>query len=997
MAVVRVRAAVVAGVLALVAALLVPVAGAQTDGCVEVVPVAEVTDGMVGRGLTVVEGSEPQEFTVEVLGVLDDGIGLDRDMIVVQVDAPSIDEAGGIWQGMSGSPVYVGDRLLGAVAYGLSFVSTDVGGLTPAEDMVELFDLPAPQDEPDFAAAREPRTADSGPIEVTGPLAREVLDRVGEQAAGPAARSDAPSVAFERLPLPLAVSGVSADRADLLEQASAEAGLDVRLTGGTRVGVRQGGGALPQPGGNLAAAVSLGDVTAAAVGTATAVCGDAVVGFGHPFGLLGPLGGAGLTADAITIIRDPGFAPYKLANLGQVFGRFDQDRLAGIRATTAPVPPGVTITSTVTDADLGRSRDGETEVLVDQLLGGLTISHLLANVDTVIDRIGPGTAELTYVVRGTGSRSGAFELRRSNAYTSPFDIAFESVFELLGDLDALQQLPVEQVDIEGIDVEVEVTEAQRRFGIAEVRVGVDGQPPAPSDGTELVVRPGSVLVVEVDLVGQPDDAQQTVVLELVVPDDAFGFGSLVVAGGDPFFGGGCPPEEPGCGGDGGPASVQELVEQLAARARNDQLTARLEITRVDGGQPPEPEPTATPEPPTPSPEPTPTPVLAQTPAPTPPGGEPPPPGAGFEVVQATAQLDRVVTGVASTPVLVDSPLCPGCPPLFQRLAGGDRIGTATAIARAAFVASPAVVLAPAGDYPAALVAGPLAAREGAPVLLTAEDQLSAGVADAVRELGAQRAILVGPDGQLGPAVEQALRDAGVTTVERIGGADRYEVAAAVAARLGGPRAWLVEGEHPDPGRGWPDAVSAGAVAAQEGAPILLTRAGDLPEATGRALDDLGTASVSIAGGEAAVGPEVAAAVAGRGIAVERIAGATRYETSVLLARRAVELGACTCNTWVVTGRAFPDALSAGPAVAWTGGVLVMVDGEDLAGSPPAADHFASLAQTAPVVTFVGGFEAISQQVEEQVFGLLVGPVGGGGQPPPEPTPEPAPEPSGGAS
>ena len=109
---------------------------APTPDCAAPFPVADLVSGAPVDGLTVSRGTTPQAFTGEVLGVLSDGIGPDLDMIVAELHSPAIDAAGGIWQGMSGSPVYAEDgRLIGAVAYGLAYGSSPVAGITPYEDM----------------------------------------------------------------------------------------------------------------------------------------------------------------------------------------------------------------------------------------------------------------------------------------------------------------------------------------------------------------------------------------------------------------------------------------------------------------------------------------------------------------------------------------------------------------------------------------------------------------------------------------------------------------------------------------------------------------------------------------------------------------------------------------------------------------------------------------------------------------------------------------------
>ncbi len=953
------------GVLALLLGLLVPGAAAQSPDCGPIMPVDQLTRGMRGEGLTVAQGTTPESFDVEVLGVLRNGIGVGRDMIIVEVSSPTIDRAGGIWQGMSGSPVYVDGQLIGAVAYGLAFASSGIGGLTPAEDMAELVGYPA---DAAFAAAEQ---GIARQVTVDGELGAEIRRRVG----GTSPAFSQQGVSMRPLPLPLSVSGLSAERLRTVQDAAARNGLSVTATSGASADLRQvpTTSTPPRPGDNLAVAQSFGDLTFAAIGTATLVCDGNLVGFGHPFTFGGATTSGAATADAITIVPDDTFAPFKLANVDRLFGTLDQDRLAGVRAELGSIPARTPVRSTVSDTDLGRSRNGRTDVVSPDALPDIAAFHLLANIDSVIDRIGEGTSAIEYTVRGSGADSGDFAMTRQNRYASDFDVAFESIFELLSQVATLQQFTGEEVTIDAVDVDLDAMAQVLAYDIREVRAGVDGAPPAPVTDGELIVQPGSTVDIEVDLVGARDRTPVTVALSTVVPDDAYGSGSLIVSGGSPFgfFGPDCFFFPELCGSTD-EQSLPELVTQLEDAPRNDQVVATIDVPLISDPGPPQPGPGGPTEGPT----------------------EVPIEGSAYadgpaylqlgDGTTATSQLDRVVRGFFGIGVFVDSPFCPTCPPIFNRVAGEDRIGTAIATASYAFGFAETVVLAPADDYPAALVAGPLAASETAPVLLSDPSTLSPGVGEQMAAMGTTRVIIVAPDGQLGPDVEAQLRNAGVTTIERIGGADRYAVADGVARRLGGPRAWLVEGENADPARGWPDAVSAGVVAGYERSPILLTRSGDLPAATATTISDLGIVDVAIAGGTAAVSQAVADDLTGRGVAVERIAGADRYETSYLLAQRAIGYGGVPFNTWMVTGTDFPDALSAASAVVSTGGVMIMGDGQDITRSAGAVQYFTDLRYTAPLVTYVGGFAAISQMVEEQVFGILIGQDGAppGGEEPP---------------
>ena len=138
-------AAVTAGLcLAGTAAITTP-SQAATGSCDTAFPVADLTSGQVVHGLTVSSGTTPSAFDGSVIGVLHDGIEPGVDMVMMELSSPEISNVGGIWEGMSGSPVYAADgSLIGAVAYTLSYGSTPIAGITPWEDMQAYAGTPAP-------------------------------------------------------------------------------------------------------------------------------------------------------------------------------------------------------------------------------------------------------------------------------------------------------------------------------------------------------------------------------------------------------------------------------------------------------------------------------------------------------------------------------------------------------------------------------------------------------------------------------------------------------------------------------------------------------------------------------------------------------------------------------------------------------------------------------------------------------------------------------------
>lgn len=203
---------------------------------------------------------------------------------------------------------------------------------------------------------------------------------------------------------------------------------------------------------------------------------------------------------------------------------------------------------------------------------------------------------------------------------------------------------------------------------------------------------------------------------------------------------------------------------------------------------------------------------------------------------------------------------------------------------------------------------------------------------------------------------------GITTTRRLAGATRFDTAAAMAQAVGGTNAYLVQGVGPNPQTGFADAISVSGLAAYQGRPILLTNTDSLPPATAQALSSLGITSVTIVGGNDAVSPTVEQQVANMGITVDRVAGADRFATSAQVADLAAQAGMSPAQPWLATGLNWPDALSAGPAVAKTGGDLLLVNGPDLAGSPASQawidDHGPSFTQ----VTLLGGPDVLAPSV-----------------------------------
>ncbi|HEX9890418.1 MAG TPA: PQQ-dependent sugar dehydrogenase [Nitriliruptorales bacterium] len=331
------------------------------------------------------------------------------------------------------------------------------------------------------------------------------------------------------------------------------------------------------------------------------------------------------------------------------------------------------------------------------------------------------------------------------------------------------------------------------------------------------------------------------------------------------------------------------------------------------------------------------------------------------------------------------PVTAGAADSVTRAEGGDRILTAIELSRRAFPGNGtagAAVVARDRDFADALAAAPLAVASGGSVLLNPAEGLDADVQAEIERLGADTVYLMGGEAAQSSEVERALKEdtAGVSQVIRVEDPehqDRFGTAGAAARRAAalwggdaGTHVLVTLGAHPLEERAWPDALSAGQLAGHARRPILLVQPDGVPVATDEALADLGADIVTVIGGTTAVPPEVAEDLAVG--TVQRIGGATRYDTARLVADATAGLGASLDTVLAATGADFADGLAAGPAAVHLGGVLTLVHPMHLADSPHAHDWFADHAAVIGDIVVAGGPAAVAPDVLDQLAAATSG-------------------------
>jgi len=300
-----------------------------------------------------------------------------------------------------------------------------------------------------------------------------------------------------------------------------------------------------------------------------------------------------------------------------------------------------------------------------------------------------------------------------------------------------------------------------------------------------------------------------------------------------------------------------------------------------------------------------------------------------------------------------------------RLAGADRYATAAAVSAASFASGvPVAYVATGSNFPDALAAGPPAALEGGPVLLTAPRSLPAATALELARLLPARIVVLGGAGAVSDAVVAALRGYATSgNVTRLAGADRYATAAAVSAAnfvTGVPVAYVATGSN------FPDALAGGVAASREGGPILLVGPTAVPSATAAELARLRPARIVVLGGTGVVSDGVLGALRGYTTSgnVTRLAGADRYATAIAISQATTGTDAPRA-VYLATGGAFADGLAGTPAAARAGGPLLILPSATL--TQPIIDELRRL--NAPRVVILGGIGAVSAAIAAQVAAL----------------------------
>ncbi|MFE4949429.1 cell wall-binding repeat-containing protein [Leifsonia sp. NPDC056665] len=247
------------------------------------------------------------------------------------------------------------------------------------------------------------------------------------------------------------------------------------------------------------------------------------------------------------------------------------------------------------------------------------------------------------------------------------------------------------------------------------------------------------------------------------------------------------------------------------------------------------------------------------------------------------------------------------PVATTRVSASDRFATSVAVAQREYPnTAPTVVVASGMNFPDGLSAGPVAAADGGPLLLTGPTTLPQAVSAEITHLAPTKILVIGGPAAVSDDVVAQLN--AIAPVTRLSGADRYATSRALVSSAFGGGASTV---YVATGANFPDALSAGGAAGSQGAPLLLVDGTEstLDDATAQLLQSLHVQHIELVGGTSAVSPGVAAGL-GAIAPVARLSGADRYSTAVAVNQQAYAGAPAGASVLIATGSSFPDALSA---------------------------------------------------------------------------------------
>lgn len=520
-------------------------------------PLDQVRPGMKGYGMSVFQGSKPERFEVEVLGTLEGVPNPKQSIVIARLSGPLVDRTG-VFAGMSGSPVYIDGKLVGAVAYAFPFAKEAIAGITPIKYMIDIFEQGQQEEQPSsrqqvsFKTLIGQRSNASFDTLPALPLAQ-----LGARAASNGAL--VPYVGQTIIPIatPVTFTGIPQGVLDTFAGDLRKIGIQpiAGVGGGSSLGSM-----VPATENTLAAGSSVsvqlvrGDFTIDAAGTVTYRDNNRIYAFGHPFLSSGTTSWPMAESSVVTVVPNLNNS-FKLSAAGNLVGSINQDRATGVYGQLGDKPRMVPVRLTV------HTSRNKTETYSFEIVSDPFLTPLLTRI-TMVSAIGATERQVgsqTLKLSGTIAIDGQPDITLDNSFTAPNGAALFAVNAVAQPLAVLFNSGFNALDLRGIDVDVTSTDSRSSGSLNRLWI----------DNTE--VRRGES--VEMQAFARNDNGSEFVErIPLVIPADA-PIGPLVIIVGDGASLNQADRSQPTA--EFAPRDLGQLVRAINKLKRNNRLYVRL--------------------------------------------------------------------------------------------------------------------------------------------------------------------------------------------------------------------------------------------------------------------------------------------------------------------------------------------------------------------------------------------------------------------------------------
>ncbi len=387
-------------------------------------PVEQVKPGMRAIGYTVFSGSEPKKFELEILGVLTGFPNPGQNAVLSKLLGEELNHTG-VFQGMSGSPVYIDGKLLGAVAFGYQFAKDPIAGITPIKEMLAVFEQKQTEKKTD-----QPRSVSFSEISFNADSReyKEFVESLSGKSNVAVQSVAAPGNAQVLMPIatPLSITGVAPEVVARFAPLFQSWGFTpvAGVSGAAQIGqLKKANAETLKPGSNIIVPLVRGDYSLSAAGTVTYRDGDRIYAFGHPFLSLGVSEFPMHEGEVVTVMSSQATS-FKLSFPTEMVGTISGDRSTGIYGELGKTPKMIPVTINL-ETSLGNRQTYNFDVVSDRFLTPILMQMTVLSTITSTERaIGDSTLQIRGNLKLAGQSDVNFENRLSVSMNSPLAAAF---------------------------------------------------------------------------------------------------------------------------------------------------------------------------------------------------------------------------------------------------------------------------------------------------------------------------------------------------------------------------------------------------------------------------------------------------------------------------------------------------------------------------------------------------------------------------------------------